>query len=79
MSAAPVGTPFNKESNRAARPEGTGPDHRASERSSDKRRTPWFHPRPNPHRRIDVLGLNSLWWTIALLVATVILTESWWW
>jgi hypothetical protein len=29
---------------------------------TDKRRRRWYHPRPEPRRRTDLMAFNSTWW-----------------
>ena len=38
---------------------------------------PWYHPRPQPRRPMDVLGFNGTWWA-AILVAYVAFELLWW-
>jgi hypothetical protein len=50
--------------------------------ATDDRRPRWYHLRPEPRRRIDVMGFNSTWW-MALVWLVVILVAvfpfPWWW
>lgn len=42
----------------------------------------WYHPRPKPRQRADLLGFNAAWWMafgwiIAVLV--ILAPFPWWW
>jgi len=63
-------------------PEGThdGPDGaRVVEKQRDERGRRWYHRRPSPKRRTDLMGLNATWWALFWLIALVLLVEPWWW
>jgi hypothetical protein len=45
----------------------------------DDRGRRWYHLRPKPRRRTDVMGLNATWWMLLWLVLIVILVEPWLW
>lgn len=41
----------------------------------------WYHLRPEPRRRSDLMGFNSSWWMVlvwALIIALVISPWPWW-
>lgn len=42
---------------------------------------PWYHPRPRPRRRSDVMGLSGIWWALIWLVVIVLafFPLPWWW
>lgn len=44
-------------------------------------RRPWYHPRPQPRRRSDVMGLSGIWWALIWLVVIVLafFPLPWWW
>ena len=44
--------------------------------STDQRERGWYHPRPEPRRRRDLMGFNSVWW-MALLWIVVIALAFW--
>jgi hypothetical protein len=51
----------------------TGPHGEDEIEATDDRRRRWYHPRPEPRRRTDLMGFNSrLWmalgWLIVILV-----------
>jgi hypothetical protein len=33
----------------------------------------WYHPRPQPRRRRDLMGFNSTWWMVLLWTAVIAL------
>jgi len=39
----------------------------------------WYHLRPEPRRRTDVMGLNTTWWALFWLIVILVLVEPWWW
>jgi hypothetical protein len=42
----------------------------------------WYHVRPEPRRRSDLLGFNSTWWMVAvwaLVIILIIFPLPWWW
>ena len=39
----------------------------------------WYHLRPEPRRRTDVMGLNTTWWAVFWFIVIVALVEPWWW
>jgi hypothetical protein len=41
----------------------------------------WYHLRPEPRRRSDLMGFNSTWWMAviwALVIVLIILPWPWW-
>lgn len=44
----------------------------------DDRGRRWYHLRPEPRRRADVLGVNSTWWTLLWVIVIVSLIFPWW-
>lgn len=32
----------------------------------------WYHPRPQPRRRTDVMGFNGIWWALLWLIVIVL-------
>jgi hypothetical protein len=42
----------------------------------------WYHLRPQPRRRADVMGFNSVWWMTVGWVALLLVAAfpfPWWW
>ena len=33
----------------------------------------WYHLRPKPRRRTDLLGFNSTWWMVAVWLIVIVL------
>jgi len=52
---------------------------RVAQASSDGHRRRWYHLRPDPRHRSDVMGVNRVWWTALWLIVIVVLVEPWWW
>ena len=41
----------------------------------------WYHLRPEPRRRSDLMGFNSTWWMVvawALVIVLIVLPWPWW-
>ena len=47
-------------------------DHHEIETRDDRGRR-WYHPRPQPRRRRDLMGFNSTWWMVLLWIAVIAL------
>lgn len=60
----------------------TGPhDEDGIEGTADRRRR-WYHLRPQPRRRTDVMGFNSTWWMVVgwvIVFLLVVYPFPWWW
>jgi hypothetical protein len=39
----------------------------------------WYHLRPEPRRRGDLMGFNSTWWMVLAWIVVIILIVSPWW
>jgi hypothetical protein len=42
----------------------------------------WFHVRPQPRRRTDLMGINSTWWMVVgwiLVILVLLFPFPWWW
>jgi hypothetical protein len=42
----------------------------------------WYHLRPEPRRRTDLMGFNSTWWMAVAWLIVIVLVVSpypWWW
>ena len=39
----------------------------------------WYHLRPEPRRRRDLMGFNSTWWMVLAWIVVIILIFSPWW
>jgi hypothetical protein len=42
----------------------------------------WYHLRPDPRHRSDLMGFNSVYWMVliwALVIVLVISPWPWWW
>jgi hypothetical protein len=61
----------------------TGPHGEDEIEGIDDRGRRWYHLRPEPRRRSDLIGFNSTWWWMALVWLVVILVVifpfPWWW
>jgi hypothetical protein len=49
------------------------PDGRDQIEATDDRGRRWYHLRPEPRCRADVMGFNYTWWLVVLLVVVVLL------
>ena len=49
-----------------------GPNDDEIEAKDDRGRR-WYHPRPQPRRRRDLMGFNSTWWMVLLWIAVIAL------
>jgi len=47
-------------------------DHHEIEARDDRGRR-WYHPRPQPRRRRDLMGFNATWWMVLLWTAVIVL------
>jgi hypothetical protein len=50
--------------------------------SGDARGRRWYHFRPKPRRRADLMGFNSRWWMVlawVLLILWIVFPFPWWW
>jgi hypothetical protein len=48
----------------------------------DGRGRRWYHLRPEPRRRTDLMGFNSTWWMAVVWLIVIVLVVSpypWWW
>jgi hypothetical protein len=47
----------------------------------DDRGRRWYHLRPEPRRRTDLMGFNAIWWVLLwlLLIVVFIYPVPWWW
>jgi hypothetical protein len=50
-----------------------GPNDHAEIEARDDRGRRWYHPRPQPRRRRDLMGFNSTWWMVLLWIAVIAL------
>ena len=41
--------------------------------AKDDRGRRWYHPRPQPRRRRDLMGFNATWWMVLLWTAVIVL------
>jgi hypothetical protein len=44
----------------------------------DDRGRRWYHLRPDPRGRADLLGVNYTWWTLVWIILIVFLIFPWW-
>jgi hypothetical protein len=59
-----------------------GPQHEDDIEATDDRGRRWYHVRPEPRRRTDLMGLNSTWWMAVvwlILILLVVFPIPWWW
>ena len=49
--------------------------------AADDRSRRWYHLRPVPRRRTDLMGFNGMWWAIfwIIVVVVVVFPFPWWW
>jgi hypothetical protein len=50
--------------------------------ATDDRGRRWYHLRPKPRRRDDLMGFNSMLWMVVvwlLVVVVVVFPFPWWW
>jgi hypothetical protein len=50
--------------------------------ATDERRRRWYHLRPEPRRRTDLMGFNSTWWMAVVWVMAILVVAypfPWWW
>jgi hypothetical protein len=60
----------------------TGPHGEDEIEGTDDRGRRWYHPRPEPRRRTDLMGFNSKWWMAVgwfALLLVVLFPFPWWW
>ena len=50
-----------------------GPSDDDEIEAKDDRGRRWYHPRPQPRRRRDLMGFNSTWWMVLLWTAVIVL------
>ena len=46
--------------------------------ATDDRGRRWYHLRPQPPGRADVLGFGFMWWAFLILLIIVFLPWGWW-
>jgi hypothetical protein len=55
-------------------------EHRAE--ATDARRPRWYHLRPQPRRRTDLMRFNFTWWMAVVWVVVILVVAypfPWWW
>jgi hypothetical protein len=61
----------------------TGQDREDEVEGTDDRGRRWYHLRPEPRRRTDLMGFNSTWWGMAvgwlIVIILVAFPFPWWW
>lgn len=74
----------------SAQPQGAGPARIVEEHhvtnargeddieAVDDRGRRWYHLRPEPRYRADVMGVNYSWWLTAILLIVVFVPWGWW-
>jgi hypothetical protein len=50
-----------------------GPHGEDEIKATDDRGRRWFHLRPQPRRRTDLIGFNSTWWKVAVWLIAIVL------
>jgi hypothetical protein len=65
------GTSVSSDSAAADAPVGPSADDEI--KAKDDRGRRWYHPRPQPRRRRDLMGFNSTWWMALLWIAVIAL------
>ena len=59
----------------------TNPRGEDDDGGTDRRGRRWYHPRPEPRRRTDLMGFNSTWWMALgwlILILLVVLPFPFW-
>jgi hypothetical protein len=59
-----------------------GPDGDDEIDATDDRGRRWYHLRPKPRRRGDLMGFNSMLWMVVvwfLVVVVAVFPFPWWW
>jgi hypothetical protein len=56
----------------------TGPRGEDEIEAVDDRGRRWYHLRPEPRGRADLMGFNYTWWTVLWIVVIVSLFFPWW-
>jgi hypothetical protein len=56
----------------------TGPRGEDEIEAIDDRGRRWYHLRPEPRSRADVMGFNYTWWTVLWILVIVSLIFPWW-
>jgi hypothetical protein len=54
-----------------------GPEGEDEIEAIDDQGRRWYHLRPDPRGRADVLGINRTWWTVLAIVLLVIVFLPW--
>jgi hypothetical protein len=55
-----------------------GPTGEADIEAIDDRGRRWYHLRPEPRSRADLMGLNYTWWLLIVLLVVTFLPWGWW-
>jgi hypothetical protein len=56
--------------------------HGEDDEATDDRGRRWYHLRPKPRRRGDLMGFNSMLWMVVvwlLVVVVAVFPFPWWW
>jgi hypothetical protein len=56
--------------------------HSEDDEATDERGRRWYHLRPKPRRRGDLMGFNSMLWMVVvwlLVVVVAVFPFPWWW
>ena len=69
------GTSASSDTATAEAPVGPSDHHEIEARDDRGRR--WYHPRPQPRRRSDLMGFNSAWWLVVAFWIPVVLLIVW--
>ena len=59
----------------------TDPEGQDEIEASEDRGRRWYHVRPQPRRRTDLMGINSTWWMALLWLIVIVLVVypgPWW-
>lgn len=57
------------------------PHHHDATEATDNRDRRWYHLRPQPRRRTDLMGISSTWWMVLLwliLIVLLVYPGGWW-
>ena len=49
------------------------PDDQGEIEGTDDRGRRWYHLRPEPRRRTDIMGFNSTWWMAVVWLIVIVL------
>lgn len=69
---------FHSQSNAEVDPGEPGPRGEDEIEAVDARGRRWYHLRPEPRTRADLMGFNQTWWTVLAIILCVSVIFPWW-